>query len=1044
MIYGSSRYSKIINSSDQAQGPTGPTGNTGPTGTTGPIGNIGPTGPTGFGITGGTGFASTVVFKGETFSFTFDNIIGTGGSVNDSSYFIVNSLGFETPNLSANLRFSSVTDYLPFNPVSFKSLAISSTNSIIPVGISADSFTVYIFGSTFSAVNIPLGDTGELLYIDNSAGTIGTGTTKAAAAQGTEWSPTKRQLSISQKAFRETIYLNKNWNAIGSPVFGFTTLPQSFNFYAGYTGNTFGTALLQNNINPRFIFFTDSFGLETNDQISYGQSIILGFTSGTTFEKISFVELNGISYTNTYQPQNITRNKIGSCCFCSANSLTKGCLDYVSKDFCDSISGVFGITACVNRTSGSNCFFEGACCVYNQETNSSQCINTTQAKCLEYNGYFSEGDSCNNVFNDGNLFTCPTNLCNIGSQQKGKCCVSGKCFNLTKITCDSIGGIFSNGTCVSENGDPTCCELANAYLGACCVNGQCNPGKTPQQCSTSNGIFQGVGTKCTEVNCCGFSYGDEYFKGPSLAAANACKAFGPQQTYSCLQIGDKIGGGYFAGFVGMPNPCDDFAEPTLAYGEPLECLINPRGFYSSSPNWKCKTCKGNPTGSDNSGCVSYFARTYPKVLPKNALDSRCLVKGGVASVQQLAKYTEGQVEYSWPSEIMFSGGIGYTPNRGNLAYSLENYIVPTEIPQEEFIPNQQKSTYPYLASKVYGASGSSSGIHIMWALIVAPEDAVVSGSRQFSWGMMQGSHIPGPTGLPLKVNLATDTATYPVDGLLTTRIHDESSKQNIDVWYRTGTDNDGDGLPDERAYRRFSFGNETLWGEGVREIDITQDKELFRSAYIDLWNRNNPIDSAIRKVSDINAVGLNGYNDWYIPSITELNYIYANKPELNAAMAINGDEYISGKEYWSSTSMCRVVNWDTTNLSDKDSYVLENIDSQLEPYLSSNRLTSNNNLNLSEDQAFSFSLAVCNGQKMLTQVFDDSNSNKIGMMKSRSRSAKIANFRPVRRIPLVVTCENFNIFTTLLNNNLFGSTGSYWRSGATGCYSCIDNNTCGG
>ena len=69
---------------------------------------------------------------------------------------------------------------------------------------------------------------------------------------------------------------------------------------------------------------------------------------------------------------------------------------------------------------------------------------------------------------------------------------------------------------------------------------------------------------------------------------------------------------------------------------------------------------------------------------------------------------------------------------------------------------------------------------------------------------------------------------------------------------------------------------------------------------------------------------------------------------------------------------------------------------------------------------------------------------KIGMMKSRNRSAKIANFRPVRRIPLVVTCENFNIFTTLSNTSLFGSNGSYWRSGATGCYSCIDNNTCGG
>ena len=83
---------------------------------------------------------------------------------------------------------------------------------------------------------------------------------------------------------------------------------------------------------------------------------------------------------------------------------------------------------------------------------------------------------------------------------------------------------------------------------------------------------------------------------------------------------------------------------------------------------------------------------------------------------------------------------------------------------------------------------------------------------------------------------------------------------------------------------------------------------------------------------------------------------------------------------------------------------------------------------------------------MLTQVFNDDSANKIGMMKSRNRSSKIANFRPVRRIPLVVTCKGFDIFTPLSNNNIFGPNGNYWKSGATACYSCIDiiNNTCTG
>jgi hypothetical protein len=168
--------------------------------------------------------------------------------------------------------------------------------------------------------------------------------------------------------------------------------------------------------------------------------------------------------------------------------------------------------------------------------------------------------------------------------------------------------------------------------------------------------------------------------------------------------------------------------------------------------------------------------------------------------------------------------------------------------QIAFIDNQIQSTYPYLASKVYGEND----IHILWALIVAPEDAEVSGSRIFSWGMMQGAHKPNSNGVPVEVNFAPETATYPVDGLLTTRIHDESSKQNIDVWYRNFVENNVDDQPDDRAYRRFSFGNGTLWASNVTENEIVNNRESFRTAYIDLWNRNNPIDSAIRKVSDMN------------------------------------------------------------------------------------------------------------------------------------------------------------------------------------------------
>jgi len=137
---------------------------------------------------------------------------------------------------------------------------------------------------------------------------------------------------------------------------------------------------------------------------------------------------------------------------------------------------------------------------------------------------------------------------------------------------------------------------------------------------------------------------------------------------------------------------------------------------------------------------------------------------------------------------------------------------------------------------------------------------------------------------------------------------------------------------------------------------------------------------------------------------------------LNASLAINDDQILAGKEYWSSTSVSRLISWDNTNPFDKDSYNLENINPNLEPYLSTNRITSTNPYGLNEDDAYKFTMAVSNGQKMLTQTFnvDEDNENKLGMMTSRSRDSRIAHLRPVRRIPLIVTCNTFRFTEAVL------------------------------
>jgi hypothetical protein len=1017
MIYGSSRITQTItgNVSGAVPGNTGATGITGITGPTGSDGSIGPTGATGNGITGATGTSVGITFYAGNTAYGITGLKGSAGAALGGEYYRVIGLGTVTPQISGNIVFGEIAELASGQTALFKGLTISGQIPIPTanpfVGISSDNISVvYIYGATVADANIPIGNTGELIYVNSNAG-FGAGALKASSAPGTEWVAAERQLIINQNFTREPIYQNKNWSTIGSPSFTFTSVPATINYFGSLTGETFGTSVLENTITPKFIYYPSGnvFGLENDTgipNITLDQSITIGITSGMTFERISFIPNSGISYTNTFKPQNVTRDTIGSCCFCSLDSTNKVCLDYVSSDFCTAVSGVFSTTSCNDRSSDSDCFFEGACCIYDIELGTTRCINTSSEKCAIYGGQFNETKQCNNVWVNGSLFTCPTNFCTAGTRQLGKCCVQGRCYNLTQADCATVfGSVFVPGTtCVSETKDPVCCGTLEIN-GACCVQGTCINNTSPANCANVyNGIFQGSGTRCTEVNCCGFSFSDDYFKG---ACAESCKALGTQQIYSCLNIGDKLGGGYFAGFVGMPNPCDDFRNPLLAYGEPLECMIFPRGNLSNIPSWYLKTCKGGD-GSTNIGCIEYFARTYPEVLPKNALDSECMLKAGVPFIQQA--YALNGV--TWPNELLFEGSYGYNTNRGTHSYSLLGSGLAVE-----YLDGTEDNLYRYLASRVYG----NNSIHILWALIVAPEDVEVSGSRALSWGMMQGGNKADSLGVPEEI-VVEEIPTYPVDGLLSTRIHDASSKQNPQYWFRGSTDTN--------AYNRFSFGNGAAWDSTVDPAAITTNINEFKSAYTEMWNRKNPLDSAIRQISDLNQNASYGYNDWYIPSITELNYIYNNSTTLNASLAVNGDQILGGSEYWSSTSVSRLLTWDALDPLNKDEYAIESISSQLEPYLSSTRLTSESDFNLTEDTAYKYTMAISNGQKMLTQTFNTLIANQEGKMNSRSRNAKVANLRPVRRIPLVVTCGGFYYSNNILNN--------YWTSGSNGCSSCLD------
>jgi hypothetical protein len=130
-----------------------------------------------------------------------------------------------------------------------------------------------------------------------------------------------------------------------------------------------------------------------------------------------------------------------------------------------------------------------------------------------------------------------------------------------------------------------------------------------------------------------------------------------------------------------------------------------------------------------------------------------------------------------------------------------------------------------------------------------------------------------------------------------------------------------------------------------------------------------------------------------------LNYIYANRVELNNSLLLNGDYPLDDElSYWSSTSMCSLKCWNNASPSDRQSYVLA--ETPNEDHNIKFRFTTED-FNLGEIELYDLSMNTCAGETMLSQNFSD------GLVKSQSRNEKLAALRPVRRIPIVkVTCNN--------------------------------------
>lgn len=180
---------------------------------------------------------------------------------------------------------------------------------------------------------------------------------------------------------------------------------------------------------------------------------------------------------------------LGSCCYLDGGDYD--CVEYVTRQFCDTQNGRFNLF----KACGSTCGPISTCC------SNGNCVAGIEKEECEYFGgkYYTgiecEGDDDDSVGND-------VRLCYKDTMPPTCCCVNGTCIgNVTFEICTKYykgHPLYGNCCDVNCNANPP-----RGISGACCnySTSSCSE-NSPAGCSAEGGIFFGDGTTCGGVNCC--------------------------------------------------------------------------------------------------------------------------------------------------------------------------------------------------------------------------------------------------------------------------------------------------------------------------------------------------------------------------------------------------------------------------------------------------------------------------------------------------------------------------------------------------------------
>lgn len=846
---------------------------------TGPTGNTGASGLTGFSLTGSTGNTGPLFVGASIAGYTFGITYGSSGffftvTGPSGSSQRITGVTFEVRELGNPDAYSifSGFDSLDTYKFNFKTIKVSGEAT---GGISGNAFYI----SSFAGItNSTVGTTGSLFYVSPGLGGFGTAIDSTSdlvtnyyrsiitPSVGSNLGITLDTFSYKQKQHFDTQFfagVTANLNWINSSILNVITRLNNNNIKNSETFNQ------PYNRTDQSVFITvaNSIGRDLYPKISFRAEGITLNSSSTQYNPIQVdIVGKGITYSLGYTYKN---SLVGSCCYCSQEAdemtISRKCLDYCNKDFCDQINGSFGFKSCVERYESGDCYSGGACCVNNV------CLETNKELCDKVFGTFYPNAQCNKL-EFGCPQTCPSTF-------MASCCYNGTCYSVPdnesgKDLCDELGGRFSNEeTCGTRN----CC--AEAILGACCLNqDDCVDNVTPKECKDLNGVFQGAGTLCSTTTCC-----------VSVPSQPLLKSYTTKNNFEIsenLKVGDFFEGGIIAGFIGYPNPKSIIGEDSFfAKGQIISDLENKEVSYLKT----YVPVTGVFTNTNRCNCNNFSPSRY--VTSKELAKSNGKVL--VSDVKSLSAIND---EY----KLSFYNRLSDT--------CLVNENRPCNEKSSEFRKYGFNSIQAYknLAKQIHGEQ-----IPNGWILIVSPEDI---SSENVSFGMsmsVNGFNIPSGfenySSELWQNNVLTPYGTTVFDGLVNTRLFDETSIER-NTWFisKTYTINGSIKTLDPLAVYRFKHSKTSYWQSEIDENKMISDSSYFKEKYKEMWYAINTETTALRLISEKNKENYNGYSDWYIPSAVEMNVIYNNINRINDSIVYqNNKEYDiinKNNNYWTSTT----------------------------------------------------------------------------------------------------------------------------------------------